>query len=182
MLFSPRSSWGVAMLSSLLAATVYASPIREPSTEAQNRLGSTIQPRDPRIIPDTTNYLNSVLDILGFDSLDKALAPARTSDTTETPSSSAASHGIGEEVTATPAIAEEMPTPSSTMTADEMTFTTTVKKGNNLPFENIQVGQGWKGSNRLEASDVPVIMGALKEVLADRFNDLVDSSDELGLE
>lgn len=35
------------MVASLLAATVYAIPIRESSTETQNRLNSKLQPRDP---------------------------------------------------------------------------------------------------------------------------------------
>lgn len=84
--------------------------------------------------------------------------------------------------TPTAAIAEETSTPSSTTTADEMTFTTTIRNGNSKPIENIQIGQGWKGSNRIHASDVPVIMSAVEEALANRFNDIVDSSDELGLE
>jgi len=63
-----------------------------------------------------------------------------------------------------------------------MIFTTNIKNGNDRPIENIQVGQGWKGANRIHASDVPLIMSAVEEALADRFNDIVDSSDELGLE
>ncbi|KAJ5802548.1 uncharacterized protein N7503_004998 [Penicillium pulvis] len=186
MLFSSQSSWGAAMVASLLAATVYAIPIRDSSTETQNRLHSKIQPRNPRIIPDTENYLSSIFHQLGIDTIDKALAPtSSTADTTETPApSSEASHGVDEEATATPtaAIAEETSTPSSTTTADEVTFTTTIRNGNNNPIENIQIGQGWKGSNRIHASDVPVIMSAVEEALANRFNDIVDSSDELGLE
>lgn len=199
MLFSSRP-WAVALVTGVLAATVYAIPVRESSTETQNQLSSKIQPRDPvndptvhhrsplankeqRIIPDTENYLSDIFRELGVDSLDKALAP--TSSTTETPaSSSAASHGVNEKATATPTstIAEEMTTPSSTMTADEVIYTTNIKIGSNRPIENIQLGQGWKGSNRIHASDVPVIMSVLEEALANRFNDMVDSSDELGLE
>ncbi|KAJ5630815.1 uncharacterized protein N7484_010915 [Penicillium longicatenatum] len=184
MIFPSKASWGVVMVTGLLAATVYAIPIRESNTDTQNKQRSTIQPRDPRLMPLTTDYIDGILDILGMDSLNKVLVPTSTTATTattETPTSSAI-HGVEVTTTATPTIAEEMPEPSSITTADEMTFTTTIKNGNNRPIENIQVGQGWKGSNRLQASDVPVIMGAVEEELANRFNDLVDSSDELGLD
>ena len=58
-------------------------------------------------------------------------------------------------------------------------FTTTIKNGNNKPVQNIQIGTGWEGKKRIEASDVPVILAAVETELAHRFNDMVDSQDEM---
>ncbi|KAJ5939587.1 hypothetical protein N7466_002721 [Penicillium verhagenii] len=188
MLFPSSSSWGIATVTALFAVTAYGVPLRESPSETESQRGAMIQPRDPRIIPDTENYIHSVFDMLGLPALDSVLSVASSSSSSaasETPASS--SHAIDVKVTPTPTPTptpttfEKKPTPSPTTTADEVTFSTTIKNGNDRPVENIQIGQGWKGSNRIQASDVPFIMGAVESALADRFNDMIDSSDELGL-
>ncbi|KAJ5777414.1 hypothetical protein N7520_000660 [Penicillium odoratum] len=168
------------MATALLAVTVCAIPIHESKSDTQNERAPMIQPRDPqRIIPDTTDYLNDMLDILGLDSV---LLPSPTPPA-ETP---AATKGVEQEViatpTATPAMASMNLTPSPTWNVEQVTYSTTIKTENIKPIENIQIGAGWKGSNHIQASDVPFIMNAVYSALADRFNDVVDSSDEVGLE
>lgn len=97
----------------------------------------------------------------------------------------------------------EIPTPTSTKTAGPLVkaeqgkpinldatpvvssngvmYSTTVKHGNRRPMENIQIGEGYQGGNKLAASDLPIIFAALETEIASRLRDAVDSSDELGL-
>ncbi|KAJ5107535.1 hypothetical protein N7456_004210 [Penicillium angulare] len=172
------SSLSVAVVMTLLTTAVYAVPIRDSSDEAR---ASAIQPREPRIIPDTEHYLADVLDMLGVPSLDSSNTPSSTPSLAPTPTVKA-EEVHPQNIKATSAkVEQESPSPSPTTSADEVTFTTTIKNGKDRPFHNIQIGSGWEGKNRVEASDVPFIMNAVYGALADRFNDMVDSSDELGL-
>ena len=73
-----------------------------------------------------------------------------------------------------------MKTPSKP--SEEVSSTTIVKHGGDTkPIENIQIGTGWDGEKRVQASDVPMILNAVYKEIANRFNNLVDSSDEVGL-
>ena len=98
----------------------------------------------------------------------------------------------------------EIPTPTSTKTAGPLVkaeqgkpinldatpvvssngvmYSTTIKHGNQRPIENIQIGEGYHGGKKLAASDLPIIFAAVETELASRLRDVVDSSDELGLE
>ena len=65
-----------------------------------------------------------------------------------------------------------------------VSFTATVKHdGSDRPFQNVQIGSGWKGQNqnRVRPEDVPKILNAAYEEISNRFNDMIDSSDEVGL-
>lgn len=83
--------------------------------------------------------------------------------------------------TSTPSAIPSSSRASPTTTGDTVTFTTTIKNEKDKPFQNIQIGTGWEGKKRIEASDVPVILGAVYTELSHRFNDMVDSQDERGL-
>ncbi|KAJ5637578.1 hypothetical protein N7490_007457 [Penicillium lividum] len=166
------------MATALLAATVYAIPIHESNSDTQNELAPMIQPRDPRIIPDTTEYLNDMLDLLGLDSV---LLPSPTTTSAAPSATDGFEQGVIATPTATPSMASMNSTPSPTGNVEQVTYSTTIKTENDKPIANLQIGEGWKGSNRIQASDVPFIMNAVYSALADRFNDVVDSSDEVGL-
>ncbi|KAJ5995396.1 hypothetical protein N7481_002373 [Penicillium waksmanii] len=146
-----------------VVASVYAQPIRE--AESTRVLG----PRDPRIIPDTENYLVNILDSLGFGNPKTDTSTQATSTPTPTPTMTAEQDQPVNSVA----------TPSST--GQGATFTTVIHNGNDRPTENVQIGSGWDGRKELRASDLPVIFDALYDYMESRFRNMVDSSDELGL-
>lgn len=73
------------------------------------------------------------------------------------------------------------PTVSATKTTQPAMYTTNIRHGDTKPIENIQVGSGWTGGKKLQASDLPVIFDAVSKELDHRFRNMVDSSDERGL-
>ncbi|KAJ6036260.1 hypothetical protein N7540_000539 [Penicillium herquei] len=183
------SSWTLAMVTALLATTVYAIPIQDSgATRTDAQRTSVIEPREPRIIPDTERYLDDVLSMLGIPSPEKTDVPSSNPSVAATPTSQA-SHGKAQSAVPTPVVAtpskvqQYTPTPSTTQHIDDWTVTTSIKKNNDTkPIENIQIGSGWHGGNRIQASDVPFIMNSVYSAVADRLNDFVDSSDELTLD
>ncbi|CAI7573081.1 unnamed protein product [Penicillium pancosmium] len=155
----------VVILGLCTLASVYAQPIREAEG---TRL---LEPRDPRIIPDTESYLVNILDSLGVGKSKADTSASATPTPTPTP-------------TATMAVEQDQPvnsvaTPSTT--GQGATFTTVIHNGNDRPIENVQIGSGWDGKKELRASDLPVIFDALYKDMESRFRNMVDSSDELGL-
>ncbi|KAJ5740732.1 hypothetical protein N7493_000604 [Penicillium malachiteum] len=183
------SSWTLVMVTAFLATTVYAVPIHDSgATRTDAQRASVIEPRDPRIIPDTERYLADVLGMLGIPSPGASEAPSSTPSVAATPTSSA-SHGKAESAVPTPIVAtpskiqQASLAPSATQYIDGWTVTTSINKNKDTkPFENIQIGSGWHGGNRIQASDVPFIMDSVYSAVADRLNDFVDSSDELTLD
>ncbi|KAJ5698531.1 hypothetical protein N7462_000536 [Penicillium macrosclerotiorum] len=163
---STNSSLSTIILLALLAVSfVYAQPIRETKTNDQAEPAPAVQPRDPRLIPDTEHYLANVLDLIGVDPI-----PSDTPTPTIPTPNVQAEHGQPENLEATPV-----------SSSDSVTFTTTIKSNDGKPFENIQIGSGWSGKKKLTASDLPVIFDAVAKELDHRFRDMVDSSDEVGL-
>ena len=67
------------------------------------------------------------------------------------------------------------------MTTQPAIYTTNIHKGDTRPIENIQIGSGWTGGSKLQASDLPVIFDAVAKALDHRFRNMIDSSDERGL-
>lgn len=63
-----------------------------------------------------------------------------------------------------------------------VTYSATIKHGNQKPIENIQIGSGYHGGKKLSASDLPIIFAAVETEIASRWRDAIDSSDELGLD
>lgn len=89
-----------------------------------------------------------------------------------------AEHGKPENLHATPVVSS---TTTATTHPASAAFTTTVRHGDKKPIENIQIGSGWKGGKKLRAEDLPVVFGAVEMAISQRFRDLIDSSDEVGL-
>lgn len=124
-----------------------------------------------RLIPDTEKYLADVFALLG-------VADSKTSET-PTPTVTSSVHmtmdqGKPENIKATPTI-------SATKTTQFVMYTTNIRHGSTKPIENIQVGSGWTGGKKIQASDLPIIFNAVSEELDHRFRNMVDSSDERGL-
>ncbi|KAJ5246883.1 hypothetical protein N7468_001866 [Penicillium chermesinum] len=174
------------MTTIVAVSSVYAHPIREPERAVDKEGSSILLPREPRLIPDTTNYIAQLLNELGVGppvpSETPALVPTPTvtaeqgqpEDHERTPSATLSSSSSTSSATSSS-------TATPTEPGDTVQFTTTIKNENDKPIHNIQFGAGWKGGNRIEASDIPVIFDAVYTELAHRFNDMVDSSDEMTL-
>jgi hypothetical protein len=60
-------------------------------------------------------------------------------------------------------------------------YTTTNIRYGDKPVENVEIGSGWTGGKKLQASDLPFIFDAVSKILDHRFRNTVDSSDERGL-
>lgn len=102
--------------------------------------------------------------------------PTPTPSPTQTPSYYSAPGVYAEH--GTPTNAEATPTSEDHSTS----FTATVKHdASDKPFENVQIGSGWNGNKRIRPEDVPSILQAAYKEIANRFNNMVDSSDEVGL-
>lgn len=63
-------------------------------------------------------------------------------------------------------------------------YTHTVKhvQSNKRPIENVQIGQGWNGDKKVTTEDIPVAFDSLYEELEHRLKNVIDSSDEIGLD
>ncbi|KAJ5131946.1 hypothetical protein N7448_006104 [Penicillium atrosanguineum] len=174
-LLSPRFAWAaIAVLALLPVALVYAHPIQESATATQVQPVTNIQPRDPRLIPDTEHYLADIFGLLGVED----------PHTSETPSPTLASTDMTGKQDK-PANVKTTGTPTSSATKTTITqpamYTTNIRHGDTKAIENIQIGSGYTGGNKLQASDLPVIFDAVAKELDHRFRNMIDSSDERGL-
>lgn len=132
--------------------------------------------RHQRLIPDTEHYLSEVLDLLGVPE-PKSTEPTPTETPSETPSATTvpsptvnAEHGQPINVDATPVVS-----------GSGVTYSATIKHESQKPIENIQIGSGYHGGKKLSASDLPIIFAAVETEIASRWRNVIDSSDELGL-
>ena len=193
------------MVAALLATTVCAVPVRMSGSSTRVERASAIQPRNPvsqttvnnshrqttiliisqRLIPETEHYLDDILNMLTGESSTPDATPTSSSSNTPMQTSTPSTKKEPAEPVNSQAQASKVqtpkPSPSPTTSADSVSFTTTIKSEDTKPIQNIQIGAGWNGKKRIEASDVPVIMNAVYQDIADRFNDMIDSSDEVGL-
>ncbi|KAF3385517.1 hypothetical protein F1880_002253 [Penicillium rolfsii] len=183
---SSRPSWSIIGALTILAiSTVHAHPILESTTEDQAQPIPAVLRRDPRLIPDTEHYLSEVFNLLGVsdptrtESTTTSLpTPTSTETASETPSATnmpnemvKVEHGKAINVDATPVVS-----------GSGVTYSATIKHGSQKPIENIQIGSGYHGGKKLAASDLPFIFAAVETEIASRWRNLVDSSDELGLD
>lgn len=88
--------------------------------------------------------------------------------------------------TPTPTIKAEQDQPVNTEATQSSTgsgtkFTTDVHSEDAKPIENIQIGSGLGGKKDLQASDLPMIFETVEKEMKHRFQNIIDSSDELGL-
>ncbi|OQD77505.1 hypothetical protein PENDEC_c002G06230 [Penicillium decumbens] len=165
----------VAVLAMLFMSSVYARPIRESGTATQVQPATNIQPRDPRLIPDTERYLPDVFSLLGVPNS----IPSETPTPTPTPTISPSVHITAEQDK--PVNIKATPTISASKTTQSATYTTNIRHGDTKSSESIQVGSGWTGGKKLQASDLPFIFDSVSKEIDHRFRNLVDSSDERGL-
>lgn len=194
----PRTSWITVMVLGLLSVSfVTAHPIRE--SDHQGEAPSVVQRRDPvgllrvsskiplppsdtnsiqRLIPSSEDYLSDIFGMLGISKPSSSTpTPTPTPTPTQTPSYYSAPGIYAEQ--GTPTNAKATPTSEN----HSVSFTGTIKHdANDKPIENVQIGSGWKGDGkRIKAEDVPVILQMAYKEIANRFNDAIDSSDEVGL-
>lgn len=133
-------------------------------------LGGAILTEIQRLIPDTEKYLADIFALLGVTD----------PKTSETPTPTVTSSHITVEQDKPESI-KATPTTSATKTTQSAMYTTTIRNGDTKPIENIQIGSGWTGGKKLQASDLPVIFDAVSKELDHRFRNMIDSSDERGL-
>lgn len=129
-----------------------------------------------RLIPDTANYLADVFGTLGILGCGKN--PGNFPYVKGRPQNQPAAMTQGNNVAVTPS-----PIPTPTTTSNTVSYTYTYKNGknNHKPIENIQIMSGYSNKQGLTTEDVRLVLGALYKTLADRFRNMVDSSDELTL-
>ncbi|KAJ6145138.1 hypothetical protein N7470_009033 [Penicillium chermesinum] len=121
------------MTTIVAVSSVYAHPIREPERAVDKEGSSILLPREPRLIPDTTNYIAQLLNELGVGP-----PQGQPEDHERTPSATLSSSSSTSSATSSS-------TATPTEPGDTVQFTTTIKNENDKPIHNIQFGAGWKG-------------------------------------
>lgn len=191
-LLSARSARSaIAVIALLPISSVYARPIQDSGTATQIQPATNIQPRDPvrlqtesdhrdsnreqRLIPDTEHYLADLFSMLGVENPSTSETP--------TPTVTPSIHITAEQDKPVNIKATGTPTTSATKSSTTLPtmYTTNIRHGDTRPIENIQIGSGWTGGKKLQASDLPVIFAAVSKELDHSFRNMIDSSDERGL-
>ncbi|KAJ5383060.1 hypothetical protein N7517_000971 [Penicillium concentricum] len=172
-----RTAWLSLLLVALLAvSTVNAHPIRQ-TAEMENAL----EVRSPRLIPDTEEYVRTILQGFGLE----APTPTSTPTPTVTPTASIKTNQDLENMEPTQTTHSIYSSPisyTSTYGSNEAGYTQTVehKHSDNEPVESAQVGDGWNGGKQVE--DFTKLFKSIYELLEHRLKDMINSSDEIGLE
>jgi hypothetical protein len=139
-----------------------------------------------RLIPDTENYVHEIFQGLGL--AEPSSTKTQTQTQTKTPTATVkAEQGQTENKLATPTthiIYESSISYTPTYGSDGAGFTHTVKHqaSINKPIENIQIGHDWEKGGKFEAKDLPLLFDALTRELEHRVGNMIDSSDEVGLD
>jgi len=146
-----------------------------------------------RLIPDTENYVHEIFQGLGL--ADPSSSSTRTPSSTPTPSVKA-EQGHPENLNSEDHSENMKPTPTTHITYQSSTsytptydsngagFTHTVKhqESSKKPIENIQLMHGWNQDRKLTSEDLPLIFDAVYQELKHRVGNMIDSSDEVGLD
>ena len=210
--FIPRASWLSVLVVSLLAvSTVNAHPIHQTEEAMEKGQASKLESRSPvshsdmalchwkntlltktqRLIPDTQKYVHDLLQGLGLEEP----TPTATATSTPTPTPTATATATAS-VETTQDLDSMKPTQTTNIIYSSSTiytptyssngagYTHTVKHihSNNRPIENVQIGQGWNGDKKIRTEDIPVVFDTLYRELEHRLNNMIDSSDEIGLD
>ncbi|KAJ5957496.1 hypothetical protein N7501_011775 [Penicillium viridicatum] len=186
--FIPRASWLSALVVALLAvSTVNARPIHQTEEAMEKGQASKLESRSPRLIPDTKEYVHDLLQGLGLEEP----APTATATSTPTPTSTPTASVETEQdldsmkpTQTTHIIYSSSTSYTPTYSSNVAGYTHTVKHihSNNRPIENVQIGQGWNGDKKIRTEDIPVVFDTLYRELEHRLNNMIDSSDEIGLD
>jgi hypothetical protein len=193
-----RPWYSVLVLALLAASAVHAQPIRQDAGEA-----AEIEARSPvsrqrnhhkdeaanklqRLIPDTKEYVHEVFKGLGLADPSPTSTPSSTPTSTPT-ATMKAEQGQPEETKATQTthITYESSTSyTPTYGSNGAGYTHTVKHqmSGKKPIENVQIGQGWDQGRQLTSEDLPLIFDAFYRGLKHRIGNMIDSSDEVGLD
>jgi hypothetical protein len=135
-----------------------------------------------RLIPNTEEYLNNLFEELGLKE------PTSTTATpTATPTTSIkAEHDQPEKTKATQTthiIYSSSTSYTPTYGSEEAGYTHTVKQEtNHRPIENIQLGHGWNKDKKPTADDSSAVFDSVYEQLKHELSDVINSSDEIGLD
>ncbi|KAJ5827371.1 hypothetical protein N7447_004134 [Penicillium robsamsonii] len=171
-----KASWLSILLVALLAvSTVNAHPIRQ-TEEMEKGLGV----RSPRLIPDTEEYVRTILQGFGLEE------PAPTSTLTSTPiaTPTASIKPIQDLENMAPTQTTHIIYSSSishtpTYGSNGASYTQTVEHedSDNQPVESAQIGNKGK-----KIEDFTKFFQSIYKFLEHRLKDMIDSSDEIGLE
>ncbi|EPS32187.1 hypothetical protein PDE_07147 [Penicillium oxalicum 114-2] len=182
----------VGLLGLTAFSPVHAFPAQPAPTAHKAQSAPAIEPRDPRLIPDTEAYLSDIFNLLGVSlsssSTTEMVAiatPTISIPTTTVPpvsitDSTTDSDTDGSRVQAKP----NQPTdaqPTMIINGVGVITPANIQQGQDKPFENIQIGPGYQGGKKLAVSDLPVIFAAVESEVAARLQKTLDSSDQIGL-
>ncbi|CAI7612464.1 unnamed protein product [Penicillium discolor] len=181
-----RASWLSVLVVALLAvSTVNAHPIHQADEAMENGQASKLESRSPRLIPDTQKYVHDLLQGLGLQ------APTPTATATSTPTATPTTSVDTKQdlddmkpTQTTNIIYSSSTSYTPTYSSNGAEYTHTVKHvhSNNRPIENVQIGQGWNGDKKITTEDIPVVFDTLYRELEHRLKNMIDSSDEIGLD
>lgn len=201
-----RASWLSVLVVALLAvSTVNAHPIHQTDEAMEKGQASKLESRSPvshsdmamchwkntlltktqRLIPDTQKYVHDLLQGLGLQ------APTPTATATSTPTATPTTSVETKQdlddmkpTQTTNIIYSSSTSYTPTYSSNGAGYTHTVKHvhSNNRPIENVQIGQGWNGDKKITTEDIPVVFDTLYRELEHRLKNMIDSSDEIGLD
>ncbi|KAJ5926560.1 hypothetical protein N7516_008333 [Penicillium verrucosum] len=183
----PRASWLSVLIALLAVSTVNAHPIHQTDEAMEKGQASKLESRSPRLIPDTQKYVHDILQGLGLEEPTPTATATSTSTPTATPTASVETKedlGNMKPTQTTHIIYSSSTSYTPTYSSNGAGYTHTVKhvQSNNRPIENVQIGQGWNGDKKVTTEDIPVAFDSLYEELEHRLKNVINSSDEIGLD
>ncbi|KAJ5794178.1 hypothetical protein N7457_000777 [Penicillium paradoxum] len=181
---SKNASWLPFLVVALLAvSTVHAHPIHQIEKEDRGQAGK-LESRSPRLIPDTENYVNQILQGLGLAEPIPTATPTPSVKAEQNQPKSLKASPSPSPLPITHIIYSSSTSYTPTYGSNGASYTQTVKHetSNKKPMENIELVQGWNKDRKLTAEDLPLVFEALRRELKHRLSDMINSSDEIGLE
>ncbi|KAJ5158860.1 uncharacterized protein N7500_008511 [Penicillium coprophilum] len=176
-----RTSWLSLLLVALLAvSTVNAHPIQQTDEKEKG-----LEVRSPRLIPGTDEYVRSILQGFGLEGPTPTSTPTPTPTTTPTITVKTELGLENEEPTQNTHIISPSPVSHTyTYGSNQAGYIQTVEHehSNSQPIESEQIGDVLNGSKKISLQDFPVLLQSIYKALEHRLKDLIDSSDEIGLE
>ncbi|KAG0155394.1 hypothetical protein PDIDSM_971 [Penicillium digitatum] len=183
-----RTSWLSLLVVVLVAmSTVNAHPIYQTDEEMEKGQAGTLESQSQRLIPDTKKYINALLQGLGLEepTTTTTATPTPTTTATSTASVKTKQETADKNLTQTTHIiysSSTSHTPTSSSNSAGYTHVVKDAYSKNKPIENIQIGPGWNGDRKVTPEDLPAVSDTLYRELENRLNNVIDSSDEIGLD
>ncbi|OQE37864.1 hypothetical protein PENCOP_c009G03630 [Penicillium coprophilum] len=176
-----EKSW----LSLLLVALVAVSTVNAHPIQQTDEMEKGLEVRSPRLIPDTDEYVRSILQGFGLEGPTPTSTPTPTPTTTPTITVKTELGLENEEPTQITHIVSSSPVSyTHTYGSNQAGYTQTVEpeNSNSQPVESEQIGDGLNGGQKINLQDFPVLFQSIYKALEHRLKDMIDSSDEIGLE